>query len=56
MDSIFKKNHWTGLTGSTGFFPGFPEESLETASPSARKALLASFGETNRLVGAEELA
>jgi hypothetical protein len=38
---ILMKNLKTGFTGSTGFFPGFPEESLETASPSARLAYFA---------------
>jgi hypothetical protein len=33
----FKKASWTGFTGLTGFyFPGFPEEILETPSPSAK--------------------
>jgi hypothetical protein len=38
MDSFFKPVFWTGFTGLTGYFyPGFPEESLETPIASGDK-------------------
>jgi hypothetical protein len=37
-DFIF---HWTGLTGLTGYFFGFPDESQKFQSPSANEKIAA---------------
>jgi hypothetical protein len=37
-DFIF---YWTGLTGFTGYFFGFPDESQKFQSPSANETIVA---------------